>query len=112
MASSLAAEIYGLNILKANVEDALHNLLVKRNAAYLGPVDAFDDAFDDLRHHQMATLEGIRVAFESMLAEFHPDRLQEQLINWGYAVCDAALRKHVDSTVQAATRFPYHDVGV
>ena len=62
----------------ANVEDALHNLLVKRNAAYLGPVDAFDDAFDDLRHHQMATLEGIRVAFESMLAEFHPDRLQEQ----------------------------------
>ena len=62
----------------ANVEDALHNLLVKRNAAYLGPVDAFEDAFDDLRNHQMATLEGIRVAFESMLAEFDPDRLQEQ----------------------------------
>lgn len=24
------------------------------------------------------------------------DRLQKQLINWGYAVCDAALRAHVD----------------
>ena len=25
------------------------------------------------------------------------DNLQERLINWGYAVCDAALRKHVDT---------------
>lgn len=60
----------------ANVDDALHNLLVKRNAAYLGPVEAFEDAFDDLRNHQVATLAGVRVAFEAMLAEFDPDRLQ------------------------------------
>ena len=62
----------------ANVDDALHNLLVKRNAAYLGPVEAFEDAFADLRNHQMAMLAGMRVAYESMLAEFDPDRLQEQ----------------------------------
>ena len=62
----------------ANVEDALHNLLVKRNAAYLGPVEAFDDAFTDLRNHQMAMLAGMRVAYESMLAEFEPERLQEE----------------------------------
>jgi type VI secretion system FHA domain protein len=62
----------------ANVDDALHNLLVKRNAAYLAPVDAFEDAFDDLRNHQMAMLAGVRVAFEAMLAEFDPDRLQEE----------------------------------
>ncbi|HHJ18061.1 MAG TPA: patatin-like phospholipase family protein [Gammaproteobacteria bacterium] len=37
--------------------------------------------------------------------------LQEQLINWGYAVCDAALRKHVDSALPAGT-FPYPAVGV
>jgi type VI secretion system protein len=61
-----------------NVEDALHNLLVKRNAAYLGPVEAFQDAFDDLRNHQLAMLAGMRVAFDSTLAEFDPDRLQEQ----------------------------------
>jgi type VI secretion system FHA domain protein len=61
----------------ANVEDALHNLLVKRNAAYLGPVEAFEDAFTELRNHQLAMLAGMRVAFESMLAEFDPDRLQE-----------------------------------
>jgi type VI secretion system FHA domain protein len=62
----------------ANVEDALHNLLVKRNAAYLAPVEAFADAFDDLRDHQLAMLAGMRVAFEAMLAEFDADRLQEQ----------------------------------
>lgn len=62
----------------ANVEDALHNLLVKRNAAYLGPVEAFDDAFSDLRNHQLAMLAGMRVAFEAMLAYFDPDRLQEE----------------------------------
>jgi type VI secretion system FHA domain protein len=61
----------------ANVEDALHNLLVKRNAAYLGPVEAVEDAFAELRNHQLAMLAGMRVAFESMLAEFDPDRLQE-----------------------------------
>src|SRR5436190_2414749 len=60
----------------ANVEDALHNLLVKRNAAYLAPVEAFADAFDDLRDHQLAMLAGMRVAFEAMLAEFDPDQLQ------------------------------------
>ena len=60
-----------------NVEDALHNLLVKRNAAYLGPVEAFEDAFLDVRNHQMAMLAGVRVAYEAMLAEFDPDRLQK-----------------------------------
>jgi type VI secretion system FHA domain protein len=70
----------GNNPLKfsANVEDALHNLLVKRNKAYLGPVEAFEDAFDDVRHHQVAMLAGVRVAFEAMLAQFDPDRLQER----------------------------------
>jgi len=62
----------------ANVEDALHNMLVKRNAAYLGPVEAFEDAFQDLRNHQMAMLAGMRVAYDAMLAEFEPGRLQEE----------------------------------
>lgn len=61
----------------ANVEDALYNLLVKRNPAYLGPVDAFDDAFADIRNHQMAMLAGMRVAYEAMLRRFEPGRLQE-----------------------------------
>jgi NTE family protein len=33
--------------------------------------------------------------------------LQERIINWGYAVCDAAIRKHVDPTATAPAGFPY-----
>jgi type VI secretion system FHA domain protein len=62
----------------ANVEHALQNLLADRNAAYLEPVEAFEDAFDDLRNHQMAMLAGMRMAFDAMLTEFDPDQLQEK----------------------------------
>ena len=40
------------------------------------------------------------------------DTLQERLINWGYAVCDAALRKHLEPTVAKPLNFPYPAVGV
>jgi NTE family protein len=34
-------------------------------------------------------------------------QLQERLINWGYAVCDAALRRYVDENLPQPTDFPY-----
>jgi NTE family protein len=40
------------------------------------------------------------------------DRVQERIINWGYAVCDAALRKHVDSTITRPGGYPYPAAGV
>lgn len=40
------------------------------------------------------------------------DTRQKKLINWGYAVCDAAIRAHVDSNLIAPSEFPYPDVGV
>ena len=40
------------------------------------------------------------------------DNLQERLINWGYAVCDAALRRHVDANIAAPAGFPYPAAGV
>lgn len=62
----------------ANVDDAFHNLLVKRNPAYLKPADAFEEAFRDVRDHQAACLAAMRLAFESMLSQFDPQRLQEE----------------------------------
>jgi NTE family protein len=38
--------------------------------------------------------------------------LQERLINWGYAVCDAALRKHVNPTLPRPADFVYPDARV
>jgi NTE family protein len=37
---------------------------------------------------------------------------QERLINWGYAVSDAALRRYVDPELPAAPEFPYSGSGV
>ncbi len=34
------------------------------------------------------------------------DSDQTHLINWGYAVCDAAMRKHVDPTLEPPSGFP------
>ena len=38
--------------------------------------------------------------------------LQKQLVNWGYAIADAALRAHVDPRHPPAQGFPHPDVGV
>ena len=38
--------------------------------------------------------------------------LQERLINWGYAICDAALRAHVAPALPPPRAFPYPDTGV
>jgi type VI secretion system FHA domain protein len=62
----------------ANTEDALHNLLVKHNPAYLEPVAAFEAAFDDLRIHQMAMLAGMRAGYQAMLSAFDPDQLEQK----------------------------------
>jgi NTE family protein len=37
---------------------------------------------------------------------------QERLINWGYAVCDAALRRYYPPHGPPAPAFPYPDAGV
>ncbi|MDY6948720.1 MAG: type VI secretion system-associated FHA domain protein TagH [Pseudomonadota bacterium] len=62
----------------ANVDDALHNLLVKHNPAYLRPTDAFEEAFRDVGDHQAAFLAAMRLAFESMLSQFDPQRMQDE----------------------------------
>jgi type VI secretion system FHA domain protein len=64
--------------MAVNAEDAVHNLLVKRNPAYLGTTAAFDDAFKDVRHHQLAMLAGMRAAYAYMLQRFDPAALKAQ----------------------------------
>jgi NTE family protein len=54
----------------------------------------------------------MRLAFEpTRLAKLNDER-QEQLINWGHAACDSALRTHVDPGLAAPARFPYAASGV
>ena len=41
-----------------------------------------------------------------------PDQFQERLINWGYAVCDAGLRRHYRPDLPRPQDFPYPRAGV
>ena len=61
-----------------SAEDALAALLRTRARGYLPPLEAFDDAFDDIRFHQLAMLAGMRAGFESVMSRFDPEKLQEQ----------------------------------
>lgn len=40
------------------------------------------------------------------------DVLQERLVNWGYAITDAALRAHVDPAIAPPSGFPYPGAAV
>jgi type VI secretion system protein ImpI len=60
-----------------NAEDALAAMLRPRARGYMQPLEAFEDAFDDIRFHQLATLAGMRAGFESMMRRFDPKRLQQ-----------------------------------
>jgi type VI secretion system FHA domain protein len=62
--------------LSANAEHAIQNLFLTSNPAFLPPVAAFEDAFRDLRFHQLAMIAGIRAAFNAMLKKFEPDTLE------------------------------------
>jgi NTE family protein len=41
-----------------------------------------------------------------------PDAEQERLINWGYAICDTAMRRHVVHGAPPPVGFPYPDSGL
>ena len=45
------------------------------------------------------------------LSSLSPEQ-QERLINWGYAACDAGMRKHVEPGLPPPAGFPYPDAGV
>ncbi|MCC4619233.1 type VI secretion system-associated FHA domain protein TagH [Xanthomonas cassavae CFBP 4642] len=62
----------------ATADDALQKLLAPPSPAFLSGVPAFEDAFDDIRCHQMAMLAGMRAAFDAMLFHFSPDRLEQE----------------------------------
>ena len=61
-----------------NAEGALASMLRTSTPGYLSPLEAFEDAFDDIRFHQLAMLAGMRAGFESVTRRFEPRKLMEQ----------------------------------
>jgi type VI secretion system protein ImpI len=59
-------------------EEAMQKIMAPSNTAFLSGTAAFQDAFDDIRCHQMAMLAGVRAGFDSLMAHFNPDRIEHE----------------------------------
>jgi type VI secretion system FHA domain protein len=64
-----------------DVEDALTKLLLPPSKGYLPPIEAVQEATDDLQAHQMALLAGLRAALSSLVALFDPEALEKDFQN-------------------------------
>lgn len=62
-----------------DVDDALTKLLRPPSRGYLPPVEAIQEATDDLQAHQMAILAGLRAALASLVTRFDPEQLEREL---------------------------------
>lgn len=60
------------------VDEAMQKIMAPPNAAFLSGTAAFDDAFDDIRCHQMAMLAGVRAGFDSLLRHFDPANFERE----------------------------------
>jgi FHA domain-containing protein len=61
------------------VDIALQHLLGPLENGFTPPIAAVQDAYDDLRAHQVGMVAGMRAALEGVLARFDPARLETQL---------------------------------
>ncbi len=60
-------------------EEAMERLLLRPNPAYMPPLDAAREAFDDIQAHEMAMIAGLRAALRALLARFEPSALEARL---------------------------------
>jgi type VI secretion system FHA domain protein len=60
-------------------DEALERLLLRPNPGFLPPVQAAQEAFDDIQAHEMAILAGLRAALRALLARFEPTALEARL---------------------------------
>jgi NTE family protein len=74
---------------------------IRTNIAHYGLPDAFD-----CPHDATMRLAGVPTRLAAV-----DERLQERIINWGFAVCDAALRRWVDPAIAAQGEPPYPRAG-
>ncbi len=59
-------------------DDALENLFAKQGKAYLSAIDATTEAFADISDHQLALFNGIRGAYDQLMNNFNPERLEKR----------------------------------
>lgn len=60
-------------------QTVLTQMLRKKMPGFMEPVEALDDAWRDLRAHQLGVVAGTRASMEAILRRLHPDRIESSL---------------------------------
>jgi type VI secretion system protein len=61
------------------VDEALEHLVFNQGTGFLPPEAAFQEAFQDIKDHQIGMVVGMRAAFESLLRRFDPEQLEQRV---------------------------------
>ena len=62
-----------------DAESALLQMFGARIPGFMGPVEAMQDAFQDLRAHEVGVIAGMRAALADVLRRFEPGELEKRL---------------------------------
>ena len=60
-------------------QTVLTQMLRKKMPGFMEPFEALDDAWRDLRAHQLGVVAGTRASMEAILRRLHPDRIERAL---------------------------------
>ncbi|MBK8537493.1 MAG: type VI secretion system-associated FHA domain protein TagH [Candidatus Competibacteraceae bacterium] len=60
-------------------EEVMTLLLIRRKDAYMSPVQAVHEGFNDIKAHQLAVMAGIQAALSRLLERFAPSNLETRL---------------------------------
>ncbi len=60
-------------------EEIMTLLLIRQKGAYMSPVQAVRESFNDIKAHQLAVMAGIQAALNRLLERFDPNNLETRL---------------------------------
>jgi type VI secretion system protein len=90
----------GNNALKfsATADDAVVSLLTPQRPGYMDPLAATQEAFTDIKSHELAVIAGMQTALLALLRRFDPSALEERL-----------TKGRLDAVLPAARKARYWD---
>ena len=62
-----------------STNEALSKLLIQKNQSYMNPEQAMEEAYDDIKSHQVAIISGIQASLVYVLKRFQPENLIKRL---------------------------------
>ena len=76
-----------------SADEALAKLLLQQDKGYLPAEEAVDEAFNDIRAHQLSVMAGMQTALIAILQRFDPEKLEHRLQKQNPMSANIPIRK-------------------